>query len=297
MIKDIIANDFKVYLHLVFGKHLDNEITHTNISINKELSDTLKKICINYVNEIKEEEKFIEDFNIVGSNDGVIEKYDITNNFMGIPNILDLLNDENRLTINDEDELKEYKYFIIEVLYRDEKFYFVRKPAKPNALKKGMVLTKDRGKYKLLEENELLVFDDKIDFIATNDEYYIFKRSIFESSYDFTPVYDYLVNSVLENEILKEKIDNFDELLIDINNNLSLKKRVANMFDSQNTTLFLEKIDTTIKINERYGLNLQIEDNKLVYEDREQAKHIVALMQDAYYETYIGKEQGTDTRR
>ncbi|PKI11558.1 hypothetical protein CW743_13215 [Staphylococcus shinii] len=152
MIKDIIANDFKVYLHLVFGKHLDNEITHTNISINKELSDTLKKICINYVNEIKEEEKFIEDFNIVGSNDGVIEKYDITNNFMGIPNILDLLNDENRLTINDEDELKEYKYFIIE-------------------------------------------------------------------------------------------------------------------------------------------------DNKLVYEDREQAKHIVALMQDAYYETYIGKEQGTDTRR
>ncbi|MDT4039508.1 DUF4868 domain-containing protein, partial [Staphylococcus aureus] len=77
----------------------------------------------------------------------------------------------------------------------------------------------------------------------------------------------------------------------------TLKRKVASLYNKQNICLFLNKIDVTKKINVDYNLNLTFDGNQIVYEEKSQAKHIIALMQDAYYETYIGEEQGTDSRR
>ncbi|MGW7975320.1 DUF4868 domain-containing protein [Staphylococcus xylosus] len=127
--------------------------------------------------------------------------------------------------------------------------------------------------------------------------YFIFNRSNFEHAYNFTEVYEYLSFNVLENEILRNNIENFEELAIDIGETETLKRKVANLHNKENICLFLEQIDTTKRINNDYNLNLTFDGNQVIYEDKSLAKHIIEFMQDAYYETYLGKEQGTDTRR
>lgn len=297
MIQDIINNDFNVYLHLIFDNQMTENSNYLNLPITDELILDLKEICNTYANKIVDEQNNIDTYNIVGVDDNKIEKYDLATNFMALPLFNNIFTIENRLNNIPPNVIKDYNYFVIEVNYNDERYYFVRKPIKPSSIKKGMILSNERGRYKLIKENDMIVFDDKIDFIVTDEDVYIFKRAVFEKSFDFETIYDFLANNILSNQILKDGIENYDELLIDIFENKSLKKRVAGLHNSTKTTLFLEQIDTTQEINDKHKLNLNIANGKLIYEEKSEATHYVAFMQDAFYETDLGKEKGTDTRR
>lgn len=296
MLQNILENEFEVYLYFVFGEYLDSNSKYTNVPINDSLKDDIKEICREYVNEIKDYGE-VEKYNIIGADDFSIEEYDLNSNFLNIPNINDLFTNSNRLVNIQEEELKKYRYFIIEVVFNNEHFYFIRKPTKPGMLKEGKILSKQRGQYGWIEETDLLAFDDKIDILITNDNIYIFNRVKFEHAYNFSEIYEYLTFNVLENETLRNNIENFEELVIDIGETKTLQKKVANLHNKENVCLFLEQIDITKRINRDYNLKLTFKGNQVIYEDKSQAKHIIAFMQDAYYETYLGKEQGTDTRR
>ncbi|HAR4535574.1 TPA: DUF4868 domain-containing protein [Staphylococcus aureus] len=296
MITDILQNDFDVYLYFVFGEHLDNNSTYTNLPITNELVSSIKEICREYASKIANLNQ-IEDYNIVGANESIIESYDLNNNFMGLPNINSLFANTNRLVNIQDHELKDYRYFIIEVELNEEHFYFIRKPFKPGMLKEGKIISRQRGQFGWVQESDLIAFDDKIDMIISDENILIFNRASFEHAYNFSEIYDYLSFKVLENQTLKDNIQNFDELVIDIDGTETLKRKVASLYNKQNICLFLNKIDVTKKINVDYNLNLTFDGNQIVYEEKSQAKHIIALMQDAYYETYIGEEQGTDSRR
>lgn len=297
MLRDILNNDFDVYLYFIFNDHIEVNDRYVSLPISNEMVEDLKEICISHTTKIFDGTHTVGEYNIIGANDGEIEVYDLTANFMGLPVINNIFVDENRLNDIPDHQLKEYSYFVIEANYEGESFYFFRKPTKPSALRKGAILTNNRGRYELLKENDMIIFDDKIDFVATMEAYYIFRRAVFENSFDFSQVYDYLTYEIFENEVLKERIENCDVLFMDINENKTLKKRLANLYGSNSITLFLEQLDITERINQDYGLNLRFENENLIYEDKAQATHIVAFMQDAYYETYLGGEQGTDTRR
>ncbi|EJA1958367.1 DUF4868 domain-containing protein [Staphylococcus pseudintermedius] len=297
MIQDIINNDFNVYLYLIFDNHISENSNYLNLPITDELTLDLKEICITYVNKIIDQQNYIDTYNIVGVDDNKIEKYDLETNFMNLPLFNNIFTNENRLNNIPPNDIKKYNYFVIEVNCDDERYYFVRKPIKPSSIKKGMILSNERGRYKLIKENDLIIFDDKIDFIYTNEEVYIFKRAVFEKCFDFETIYDFLANNILSDQLLKDGIENYEELLIDIFENKTLKKRVAGLHNSTKTTLFLKQINITQEINDKYQLNLNIANGKLIYEDKSEATHYVAFMQDAFYETYLGKEKGTDTRR
>lgn len=296
MLRNLIDNDFDVYLHLVFNEKIEQELRYINLPISNDFVEDLKGICTTYANKVLNTNDIVE-YNIIGANDNVIESYDLDANFMNLPRIDNALNDENRLNNVPDEEFENYTFFVIEAICGEENFYFVRKPSKPAAIKKGFLLRKDRDSYRLYKENEFIAFDDKIDFVLDFNKYYIFRRNAFEYSFDFEQVYDYLTFNLFENELLSERIENCDEFFMDINQDKSLKKRVANLHGKQNNTLFLEQLEVTERINNDYGLNLKFENENLVYEEKSQAKHIVAFMQDAYYRTYLGGEQGTDTRR
>ncbi|QOY78898.1 DUF4868 domain-containing protein [Staphylococcus aureus] len=296
MLKNLINNNLEAYLHFIFNKNIEQDLRYISLPISNEFVDDLRGICIAYVNKILNTNN-IDEYNIIGVNDNVIESYDLDANVMQLPRIDNIFIDENRLNNIPNEEFENYTFFVIETSCNGESSYFVRKPSKPSVIKKGTFITKDRDRYKLYKENEFIAFDDKIDFVLDSNRYYIFRRNAFEYSFDFEPIYDYLTYEVFENSVLKEKIENYDELFIDINEDKSLKKRVASLCGKQSTTLFLEQLDVTERINNDYGLNLNFENGNLIYEEKSQAKHIVAFMQDAYYETYLGGEQGTDTRR
>lgn len=296
MLRNILEKEFEVYLYFVFGEYLDSDSKYTNIPITNSLKNDIKEICKKYVNKIIEFGQ-VEQYNIIGANQSDIEEYDLNANFMNISNINDLFRNSNRLVNIQDEELKTYNYFIIEVILNNEHFYFIRKPTKPGMLKEGKILSKQRGQYGWIEETDLLAFDDNIDIIIANEKIFIFNRTKFEHAYNFSEVYDYLSYNVLENDVLKNNIENFEELVIDIGETETLKRKVANLHNKENICLFLEQIDITKRINQDYNLNLTFNGNQVIYEDKSQAKHIIAFMQDAYYETYLGKEQGTDTRR
>ncbi|UXS60598.1 DUF4868 domain-containing protein [Staphylococcus ureilyticus] len=296
MLRDILENDYDVYLYFIFGKRLDENSTYTNIPITDALLNDIKDICEKYVEEIERFDR-VENYNIIGADQSIIESYNLNENLMNIPTIDELFTNTNKLVNINNEELKNYNYFIIDVVLNNEHFYFIRKPFKPNTLKKGKLLSEQRGQFGWINETNLIVFDDKIDMIITNETLFIFNRTSFEHAYNFSEIYDYLSYQVLENQVLKDNIENFEELLIDIGETETLQRRVANLYDKENICLFLEQIEITKKINDNYKLNLTFNGNQIVYEEKAQAKHIVAFMQDAFYETYLGKEQGTDTRR
>lgn len=296
MLTDILEKDFEIYLNLVFGEHLGKDSRYVNLPITDGLKDDLKGICKEYTNRIANEST--QQFNIVGSDDNVIESYDMKTNLMGITNLGEIFTEENKFYDVEDDEIKNYNYYIIEVTFEEETIYFVRKPYKPKAIKKGTILSRnERGMYKLLNEVDLIAFDLEIDFVVTNETHYIFKRKKFESSFDLSDVYNYLVHQVLDNQVLNEGVEDFETLRLDIESNSHLRRRVAGLFNNTKTTLFLEQREVTMRIIRDYELDLKFEDDKLLYEDKSQAKHIVAFMQDAFYETFLGKDTGTDTRR
>ena len=296
MLKDILENDFEIYLNLVFGKHLGEDSQYVNLPITDELKDELKAICKMHIDRISNE--YNQQFNIVGGDDNVIESYDMNTNLMGLANLGEIFTEENKIYDIDDDEIKNYSYYIIELTFEDKTIYFVRKPFKPQAIKKGTILSKnDRGRYKLINAVNLIVFDLDIDFVVTDKTYYIFQRKKFESSFDFSEVYNFLVHQVLDNQALNQGVEDFETLRFDIESNLHLRRRVAGLFNNEKTTLFLEQREVTMRIIKDYELDLKFEDDKLLYEDKSQAKHIVAFMQDAFYETFLGKDTGTDTRR
>ncbi|WP_144368115.1 hypothetical protein, partial [Staphylococcus epidermidis] len=96
MLTDILQNDFDVYLYFVFGEHLDNNSKYTNLPITNELVNSITEICREYASKIENLDQ-IEDYNIVGANESIIESYDLNNNFMGLPNINALFTNTNRL--------------------------------------------------------------------------------------------------------------------------------------------------------------------------------------------------------
>lgn len=296
MLTEILENEFEIYLNLVFGQHLDKDSRYMNLPITDELKDELKEICKTYINRISNESN--QEFNIVGSDDNVIESYDMSTNLMGIANLGEIFTEENRIYNVEDDEIKNYSFYIIELTFEEETIYFVRKPYKPKAIKKGTILSKnERGMYKLLNAVNLIAFDLEIDFVVTDNTHYIFQRNKFESSFDLSEVYNYLVHQVLDNQVLNERVEDFETLRLDIESNSHLRRRVAGLFNNTKTTLFLEQREVTMGIIKDYELDLKFENDKLLYEDKSQAKHIVAFMQDAFYETFLGKAPGTDTRR
>lgn len=299
MLYDIPNGNSNYYLYLIFGEKIDNNSCFVNLPLTNGLKDKLEGICIDYVNKITKSNS-IEEFNFVGKNDNGIEKYDLHNNVLAIKSIEDFLVDHNEITNINDNELKDYNYFLIKVENNNEHYYFMRKPYKNNILKKGTLLSKTpTGQFEELEKNDMLTIDHKIDYIEDVNQkcLYIFNRSPFEKAQNLDEVYNYLTNDVLENQSLKDGIENYDELVLNIFENKHLMRRVSNLYNKSTVTLFLKQIKTTKQINEEYNLNLKFEDDLLVYQDKEQASIIVSFMQDAFYRTRLGNEKGTDTRR
>ncbi|MBV5103463.1 Kiwa anti-phage protein KwaB-like domain-containing protein [Mammaliicoccus sciuri] len=297
MLKDINNGNFNYYLYLVIGKHLDNNSGFVNLPITDNLKTNIEETCLNYVSRINDSVNF-EEYNLVGKNDGLIEIYNFVDNYMNIDSISEFLIEENRLINIQESNLKTYTYFIIKVVDDNEEFFFVRKPNKSNSLKKGTLMSKlQNGRYELIEGTDLIEFDNQIDYIESKECFYIFSRSSFEKSFKLEEVYNYLTHSVLNKQVFKDQIENFDEFIIDVESNAHLRRRIARLFERENTDLFLKQIDETIKICEEHSLELNFDGDTIVYDGKEQAEIIVSFMQDAYYQTRLGQENGSDNRR
>lgn len=59
----------------------------------------------------------------------------------------------------------------------------------------------------------------------------------------------------------------------------------------------LDKINVTKDVIEQFDLDIEVNNGKLIYRDETQIGNFVNLMQDSYYRTLIGNQNGIDEKR
>lgn len=175
-----------------------------------------------------------------------------------------------------------------------------RRTNKFKKFKKGFMGYLIDGSFEKLSNKDILATDDSIDFIMDDEVVYIFKHISFERIFNLKNEFREKAIEVLKNQKLSEKIENFDKLKDAALDDQSYVRRLAKLSDSNNDpTLFLNNLIDTKKVINDFHLDIEIskDKNKLIFRDESQVSSIIGLMQDAYYETLIGKIRGMDKRR
>ncbi|WP_422119878.1 Kiwa anti-phage protein KwaB-like domain-containing protein [Limosilactobacillus fermentum] len=72
---------------------------------------------------------------------------------------------------------------------------------------------------------------------------------------------------------------------------------MAKLYENDGITMFLDKIDRTKNVIEQFNLDIEVSNGQLIYRDETQTGNFVNLMQDSYYKTLIGDQNGIDEKR
>lgn len=241
-------------------------------------------------------------YNPVGTLDNVVE----TNKVASVKAIKDL-----KLAL--DNPLQKFKFkndsfncFIYEFPYEDSKnsdrksLLVFRRTKKFKSFKKGFIGYLNAGTFKELKKSDMLATDEYIDFIMDEEDIYIFQHISFERIFNIRSKFVAKAKSVLDNAQLSEKIENFDKLKEEALENQSYVKRLAKLSKGENNAaLFLEDLEATKKVIDDFNLDIEFNKSgdKLVFRGESQVASFIGLMQDAYYQTLIGKHKGMDKRR
>lgn len=101
----------------------------------------------------------------------------------------------------------------------------------------------------------------------------------------------------MENDEFAKKIKNFDKLKERALENGNYVKRLAKLYKNDGITMFLDKIDRTRSVIDQFNLDIDVSNGQLIYRDETQIGNFVNLMQDSYYKTLIGDQNGIDEKR
>lgn len=198
-----------------------------------------------------------------------------------------------------------FNCFIYEFSYKDKNgelksLLVFRRTKKFKSFKKGFIGYLINGTFNELKNSDMLATDEYIDFIMDEDDIYIFQHISFERIFNLRSKFIEKATSVLSNTKLSEKIENFDKLREEALDNQSYVKRLAKLNKGKNdAALFLEDLDATKKVIDDFNLDIKFNEagDKLVFRGESQVASFIGLMQDAYYQTLIGKHKGMDKRR
>ncbi|WP_076462029.1 Kiwa anti-phage protein KwaB-like domain-containing protein [Limosilactobacillus caccae] len=198
-----------------------------------------------------------------------------------------------------------FNCFIYEFPYKDKNgelksLLVFRRTKKFKSFKKGFIGYLNAGTFQKLKNSDMLATDEYIDFIMDEEDIYIFQHISFERIFNLRSKFVEKAKSVLSNTKLADKIENFDKLREEALDNQSYVKRLAKLSKGKNdAALFLEDLDATKKVINDFNLDIKFNEagDKLVFRGESQVASFIGLMQDAYYQTLIGKHKGMDKRR
>lgn len=283
-------NKDELILHLV-GRVRKNSILCLTPTINTNVKDEIFRIIQNRINDRKNYK--VDYYNIVGSLDGIVEKTTKSQYSSKFENILGSM---SKPTTNDDIDINDCDFYVFEYKNADNTVYFFRRINKMRALKKGFIGTINNGTFTKLDSDNFVGIDNDIDFILYDDEIYILNHISFERILKLSDEFKEAAVKVLNNDVFKKRIENFDKLKSKALENRNYVKRLAKL-KNDNFTLFLDKIDKTKKVIEQFNLDIEVKKDKLVFRDDSQVGNFINLMQDSYYRTLIGDHNGIDERK
>lgn len=279
-------------LHLTGRKYNGDlfSVTPTiNKNVQKEIISLIEKQVSYYDNQN------LKQYDIVGAIDDTVE-YANSNDF------IDKLNEifsslKQPMALNNIDP-NSFDFFIYEFKSTNGKpIYVFRKINRMKALKRGILGEIANGSFTKIKSSKLLGIDNAIDFIVIDDKIFIFHHISLERVLKLNDQFKDKAKDVLSNDEFAEKIKNFDELKKRALENGNYVKRLAKLYKNDGITAFLEKIDRTKSVIDQFNLDIEVSKGQLIYRDETQIGNFVNLMQDSYYKTLIGNQNGIDEKR
>lgn len=301
MLKLIDDKDPRVNLFLVHKVNSKNE-RKFNVA-NPEIKPEFEKNLLDIIkNELRSyQDMRVVQYNIIGCNDDIVETAKVSR--YGAIDVLknSLKKPKNKFRF----KICSFDFFVYKVYFNDsdEELFFFRKSKNFKAFRKGFVGSLIDGSFKKLDDTDtLLATDETIDFVLDDEDVYIFQHLSFERVFDLNSEFSKQAELVLDRVETLSKIEGFDELRESAMKNGNYVKRLAKLNDGENTntaTLFLKDLSQTQKVIKEFNLDIEVDttENKMKFKDESQTSSYISLMQDAYYETLIGKAKGIDERR
>lgn len=285
-------NRNSLMLHLT-GRRYNGSLLSVTPTINKNIQKEIINLIedqINYYNN-----QNLKQYDIVGSIDDTVEYAD-SNDF--INELGEIFNSLKKPTAINNIDPNSFDFFTYEFKSANNKsIYVFRKINRMKALKKGILGRIVNGSFAKIKSSKLLGIDNAIDFIVIDDKIFIFHHISLERVLKLKGQFKDKAKDVLSNDEFAKKIRNFDELKKKTLENGNYVKRLAKLYENDGITMFLDKIDRTKNVIEQFNLDIEVSNGQLIYRDETQIGNFVNLMQDSYYKTLIGDQNGIDEKR
>lgn len=280
-------------LHLT-GRKRDNDL----YSITPTIESKVQTEIINMIEAqiFYYDNQRLKAYNIVGSSDETVEVTEFENFKDELDEIISSLKVPNACSNIDPND---YDFFVYELRNKKGKnpVYIFRRLNKMKALKKGIIGQIINGAFSSLESSKFLGIDNALDFIVINKKIFVFHHISLERILKLKDKFKEKAKEVLNNDEFPDKIKNFNKLKEKSLENGNYVKRLAKLHDNGKVTAFLDQIDRTKSVIDQFDLDIEVENGKLVYRDETQVGNFINLMQDSYYRTLIGKQNGIDENR
>lgn len=292
-------NNCETKLFFVHKKrNKDNyELKAINPTISDKLGNQLKEIVHK---EIKLHEKLPKNpYNILGATTDTVEEVDKQKYANKLDVLLKAIDQPE--SINSIDN-KQYNFMVYEFSKDDRNILAVRRTKSFKKFSQGIAGTLINGSYKQLKDKNVIGTDDLIDILITEDKVYVFQHIAFERVFDLRNDFKEKAKNLLENKKLnlKKHIINYDSFSKKALSNNNYVRRLAKI-QSQGTNqmLFLQHMDKTKKAIQDFELDIEVDvDQKTIkFENESQISDIIHLMQDSFYTTIIGSQNGIDEER
>jgi len=285
-----IVNIINTNDNLVLNMCFENEEGYVGYTpdISNEVEEELTKISSDYIERNADLEQHSYNPSITLSN--TIEVCSI-DEYNGVRMLIDTLNDNSRVgTIIPED----INFFVYEFHKNNEKVYVVRRHKKNKSIRKGFFGKLFNNGFHVVDEENVLTIDDKVDFFIYENSVVIFYHTAFERIFKLSNEFVERAEDVLGYESFEEGIKNFGELKEELLRNMNYVKRISRLTDLEKATLFVREPGRTQRVIKEFGLDIEYEDKKIVYSDKQQLGDFVYFMQDAFYRTLIGEDKSVD---
>ncbi|MCE0560912.1 DUF4868 domain-containing protein [Limosilactobacillus fermentum] len=285
-------NENSLMLHLTGRRH-NGSLFSVTPTINESVQKEIIKLIKNQINCYDNQN--LKQYNIVGSNDDTVE----------YANVNDFINELGKVcgslkqpTVLNNIDPNSFDFFTYELKSTNNKpIYVFRKINRMKALKRGILGEIVKGRFNKIKSSELLGIDNAIDFIIINNKIFIFHHISLERVLKLNDQFKDKAKDVLSNDEFAKKIKNFNELKKRALENGNYVKRLAKLYKNNGIIMFLDKIDRTIKVIDKFNLDIEVKNGQLIYRDETQIGNFVNLMQDSYYKTLIGDQNGIDEKR
>ena len=279
-------------LHLT-GRTYNGSLFSVTPTINKSVQQEIINLIKNQINCYDNQN--LKKYNIVGSIDDTVEYANADDFINELGKVFSSLKQPTVLNNIDPNSFDFFTYELKST--NNEPIYVFRKINRMKALKRGILGEIANGSFTKIISSKLLGIDNAIDFIVINNNIFIFHHISLERVLKLNDQFKDKAKDVLSNDEFAKKIKNFDELKKRALENGNYVKRLAKLYKNDGIIMFLDKIDRTRNVIGQFNLDIEVNNGQLIYRDETQIGNFVNLMQDSYYKTLIGDQNGIDEKR